>query len=52
MFSVVTYGPVEFEKQPVEAQNFWEKIANHFRGVYGRYLELIKGKNRKITTCT
>ena len=26
MFSVVTYGPIEFEEQPVEAQDFGKNL--------------------------
>jgi hypothetical protein len=36
---LVTDEPVEFEKQPVEIQDFG-KITHHFRGIYGIYLKL------------
>ena len=39
---LVTDAPVEFEKLPVEAGDFW-RIAEHFRRIYRRiYLKLIK----------
>ena len=31
---LITDEPVEFEKLPVEVQDF-RKIADHFRGIYG-----------------
>jgi hypothetical protein len=40
-WSLVADEPVEFEKQPVEVQEF-KRIARHFRGIYGIYLKLIK----------
>ena len=38
---LVTDEPVEFEKQPVEVQDF-RKITDHLRGIYTIYLKLIK----------
>jgi hypothetical protein len=46
---LVTFGPVEFEKQRVEVQGF-RKFTDHFRGICGIYFKLIK-KNQKITSC-
>jgi hypothetical protein len=37
---LVTDEPVEFEKQPVEVQDFG-RITGHFRGICGVYLKLI-----------
>ena len=37
---LVTNEPVEFEKQPVEVQDF-RRITDHFRGIHGIYLKLI-----------
>ena len=37
---LVTDEPVEFEKEPVEVQDF-KRITDHFRGIYGMYLKLI-----------
>ena len=44
--SLVTYELIEFEKYPVEGQDF-RKFTNYFSGIY---LQPIK-ENRKITTC-
>ena len=38
---LVADEPVEFEKSPVEVQDF-RKIAHHFRWLYGAYLKLMK----------
>ena len=38
---LVTDEPVEFEKYPVEVQDF-RKITENFRGIYGIYLNSIK----------
>ena len=46
---LVTDEPVEFEKQPVEAQDY-RKIDDHFRGSYRIYPNLIK-ENRRMSTC-
>ena len=40
-------SPVEFEKEPVEVQDF-EKITN--LGIFRTYLRLLK-RNHKITSC-
>ena len=40
---LVTYELVEFEKLPVEIQNFRE-FTDHFRGIYRRYLKLTMKK--------
>ena len=45
---LVTNALVEFEKYPIEVQNF-EKITNQFRGIYGIQFKLIR-KNQ-ITAC-
>ena len=42
---LVTIELVEFEKRPVEVQDF-KKINDHFREIYGIYLKLIN-KNPK-----
>ena len=46
---LVTDEPVEFEKQPVEVQDF-RRITDHFRGIYGIYLKFIQ-KILRIPTC-
>jgi hypothetical protein len=46
---LVTNEPVEFEKQPVEVQDFRE-FTDHFRGIYRIYLKLMK-EHRKMSTC-
>jgi hypothetical protein len=46
---LVTNELVEFEKQPVEVQDFRE-FTDHFRGIYRIYLKLMK-ENRKMSTC-
>ena len=46
---LVTNELVEFEKSPVEVQDF-KKITNHSRGIYWTYLWLMK-ENRKMSTC-
>ena len=38
---LVADEPVEFERQPVEDQDFTE-FTNHFRGIYGIYLKWMK----------
>jgi hypothetical protein len=43
----VTDEPVEFEKQPVEVQDF-RRITDHFRGIGRIYF---KPKTKKISTC-
>ena len=43
---LVTNEPVEFEKQPVEDQDY-RKITGHFREIYRIYLKLIK-ENRRM----
>ena len=43
------HGPVEFEKYPVQVQDF-RHIANHFKRIFKIYLTLIEDK-RKISTC-
>ena len=36
---LVTDEPVEFEKKPVEVQDYYcRKIPDHFRGIYGLQL--------------
>ena len=35
--------------EPVEVQDC-KKITDHFRGIYGKYLHLIK-ENRRMSTC-
>ena len=47
---LVTDAPVEFEKKPVEVEDFW-KVTHHLRGIYGIYFNSIK-KNRKMSTCS
>jgi hypothetical protein len=37
---LVTDELVEFEKSPVEIQDF-RRITDHFRGIYGIYLKLL-----------
>ena len=44
-----TNEPIEFEKQPVDAQDF-RKFTHHFRDIRGIHLKLIK-KTRKIRSC-
>ena len=46
---LVTNELVEFEKSPVEVQDF-RKITNHSRGIYWTYLWLMK-ENQKMSTC-
>ena len=46
---LVAVEPVEFEKLPVEVQD-WRKFTDHFRGIYRIYIQLMK-KNRKLSTC-
>ena len=46
---LVTYEPVELEKQRVEIQDFME-ITEHFQKIYAIYLKLMK-ENQKIITC-
>ena len=46
--SSVTDEPVEFEKRPVEGQDF-RRITYHSRGIYGRCLNSIQ-ENRKMST--
>ena len=46
---VVPDEPVKFAKLQVEVQDF-RKVTDHFRGILGMYLTLIK-RNRKIITC-
>ena len=46
---LVTYEPVEFEKQPVEVQD-WRKITDHFRGIYRIYPNFIE-ENRRMSAC-
>ena len=38
---LVAYEPFEFEKQPVEVQDF-RKSTDHCRGIYGTYLKSMK----------
>ena len=45
---LVTDEPVEFEKEPVEAQGC-RKITDHLRGIHRIYPNLIKG-NRMMST--
>ena len=40
--------PVEFEKYPVELQDF-RKITDHFKGIYRIHLKLTK-QNRRTST--
>ena len=46
---LVTSEMVEFEKEPVETQDYM-KITDHFRGINKIYPNLIK-ENRKMSTC-
>jgi hypothetical protein len=46
---LVTDEPVEFEKSPVDIQDF-TKITHHRRGIYKIYPNFIK-KTSKIRTC-
>ena len=46
---LVTDGPVEFEKYPVDVQDY-RKITDHFRGMYRIYPNSIK-ENRRMWTC-
>ena len=46
---LVTNEPVEFEKEPVEVQDY-RKITDHFRGIYRIYPNLTK-ENRRMSTC-
>jgi hypothetical protein len=45
--SSVTDEPVEFEKRPVEVQDF-RRITHHSKRIYGRFLKSIM-ENRKIS---
>jgi hypothetical protein len=47
---LVTDEPVEFEKSPVEAQDF-RKITHQFRGIYRIYPNLVK-QNQSMSTCS
>ena len=44
---LVTDKPVEFEKQPVEAQTFW-RTTDHFKGNCRVYPNLIKEKPEDV----
>ena len=46
---IVADEPVEFEKWPVEVQDF-RKFTDHFRGIYRIYIKVLK-KTRKMSTC-
>ena len=46
---LVTNELVEFEKLPVKVQDC-RKIADHFRGIYKKYPNLMK-ENRRMSTC-
>ena len=48
-WQLVTYEPVEFEKWPIEVQDFM-KMIDHYRGMNKIYLDLIK-ENRRMSTC-
>jgi hypothetical protein len=43
----ITYKPVEFEKLPVEVQDFG-RITGRSRRIFGIYLLLIKGKPEDV----
>ena len=47
---LVTNEQVEFEKSPVEVQDYCRKITDHFRRIYRTYPKLIK-ENRRMSTC-
>ena len=47
---LVTDAPSDFEKEPVEVQD-WRKCTDHFRGILRIYPSLIK-KIRKTSTCS
>ena len=42
---LVTNEPVDFEKKPVEVEDF-RKITDHFRGIYRIYPNLMKENQR------
>ena len=44
---LVADEPVEFEKQPVEVQDFG-KFTNHFRGIYGIYFKWMKANPEDV----
>ena len=48
-WQLVTNELVEFEKEPVEAQDC-RKITDHFRGIYKIYPNLTK-ENWRMSTC-
>ena len=51
LFSVITYGLVEFERYPVDVQDS-KKLTTHFRGVCRIDLKLLKEKLKyRIITC-
>lgn len=48
---LVTHKPVEFDKSPVDVEDF-RKITDHSRGLYARVKPQInKGKIKKSYTC-
>ena len=47
---LVTDEPDEFEKQPVEVQDYCRKITDHYRGISRIYPNLMK-ENRRMSTC-
>ena len=47
--SLIRHEPIEFEKKPVEVQDF-TNITDYFRWIDEMYPKLIKN-NRKLTTC-
>ena len=48
-WQLVTDEPVEFEKELVEVQDSKRnKIADHLRGIYGIYPNLMKGKAEDV----
>ena len=49
LFSVITNEPIEFEKYPVEVQDF-NKITDHFRKIYGIYVEFSIEKQLELET--
>ena len=46
---LVTVNHVSFKKQPIEIQDF-RRITDHFRIIYGIYLNLLY-KNQRMSTC-